>query len=167
MFTRELVGMQVECVAAYVRLTRLPHRDHSPHQPAAPLTSFIGVHFLGKRRQKCPLPFKSAPAIIPLVLWINLLKEPHTILSSPVTPYFAYFEGTASCFEKLHHNNSKCIILMCLENFEGVFGRQKTRKYLIMMFNHSLSIVKTDLLSQNAFKDILLVRLWFSTWFDS
>ena len=60
-FPRELVGMQAECVAAYVRLTRIPHRDHSPHQPQ--LTSFIGVHFLGKRRQKCPLPFKSAPAI--------------------------------------------------------------------------------------------------------
>ena len=56
-FTRELVGMQGECVAAYVRLTRLPHRDHSPHQSPAPLTSFIRVHFFGKRRQKCPLPF--------------------------------------------------------------------------------------------------------------
>ena len=68
-FPRELVGMQAECVAAYVRLTRLPHRDHSPHQQHSHLSS--GCTFWGSAVRNA------------LCLLNRLLPSPIVIVNKP------------------------------------------------------------------------------------
>ena len=78
-FTRELVGMQAECVAAYVRLTRLPHRDHSPYQLHSHLSS------------ECT--FSGSAVRNALCLLNRLLPSPIVIVNKPfeATPHDPLF----------------------------------------------------------------------------
>ena len=95
--TRELVGMQAECVAAYVRLTRLPHRDHSPYQLHSHLSSECTFSGSAVRNALCLL-----NRLLPSpIVTVNkpLADSPHDP-SSPVTTYFAFFWRDSKLFLK-------------------------------------------------------------------